>query len=226
MEYFWTLVVVATLWTIWLSRNEFVFHQSRISKLSLEQILRIRISKWGKASGIMSFGSDPLWHVNPNGAIAVHNHLDNQCFRQFKGSSFDFTCATDGAWGINSKGIGMGGIGGLICDGKGLIIHKFSGPYKVNSSIEAELGAIFHMAEILNSDRWSGMKSVIFMDSMEAIDLIKMNSYLCLNFLKGGKSLSQLINLSVVVMYVPRSLNTDTDSLDKLGLASPNLKAY
>lgn len=96
----------------------------------------------------------------------------------------------------------------------------------MNTSIESELGAIFHMAGILSSKRWCSKKIVIYTDSMETIDLIKIGSYLCLQLSKGGKSLRELINSNVVLSYVPRSFNTDVDSLAKMGLSRPNLKSY
>lgn len=78
------------------------FNNIKITKLSLEQILITRISKWGKASGVMNFGNDPLWHVNPHEAIAIHQHLVNKNCWHLKRISFDFICTTDGAWGIKS----------------------------------------------------------------------------------------------------------------------------
>lgn len=218
----WALVVAAAVWTIWVARNEFVFQQVRISKSCLEQVLHIRISKWGKASGIMRFGNDYLWRVNPYGAIAIHQHSVNSKFWQFKGISFDLVWA----WGINAQGYGIGGIGGWIADCKGSILHKFSGPITVNTRIEAEFGAIIHMAEMLSQKKWNKLKVVICSDSMEAIDLINILSYLCSSLLKGRESLKELFSSNVVLNYVPRNYNMDADSLAKAGLSRPNLEFY
>lgn len=203
-----------------------MFQHAKITKSSLEQILFMRISKWGKASGVMNFGFDPLWQVNPQGAIAVHQHSLNKNFWQMKGITFDIICATDGAWGINYQGNGLGGIGGWFSDSKGSIIHKFSGPYFVNSSIESELGAIINVAEKLSKKRWANKRILICTDSMEALDLIKLRSYLCLQLLKEGANLSDLFNSNVTLNYVPRDLNEEADSLAKSGLSRPSLVNY
>lgn len=112
----------------------------------------------------MNFGYDPVWQVNLKGAIAVHQHSLNKNFWHFKGLSYDIVCASDGSWGTNAEGIGLGGIGGWISDNKGNIIHKFSGPYNVNSSIESEIGAIY-LANILVKNKWVKKRIVLCTDS-------------------------------------------------------------
>lgn len=128
--------------------------------------------------------------------------------------------------GFKCTRFGLGGIGGWISDCNGAILHKFSGPIRVHTSMEAELGVVLHMAETLSQKGWSSKKIVICTDSMEAIDLIKTHSYLCSNLLKGRKSLKELFNTNVVLIYVPRSCNMDADSLAKAGLTRSNLMDY
>ena len=75
----WRLIVAATLWTIWLCRNEFQFNRKKLPQESIQDLIFARVNKWGHASGLIPFSGDPLWHANPDGMIAIFwykNSLD------------------------------------------------------------------------------------------------------------------------------------------------------
>lgn len=65
----WKLVVAATVWNIWLARNDILFAGKQLSKESLQALIHIRVGKWGKAANTMNFGNDPLWITKPHCAI-------------------------------------------------------------------------------------------------------------------------------------------------------------
>lgn len=69
----WGLAIAATLWSIWLARNEALFNTKRVAKGMLEFLIMTRLEKWGKATKLMEFGNDPLWKVNPQGALALYS---------------------------------------------------------------------------------------------------------------------------------------------------------
>lgn len=108
----WGLVVAATIWTIWLSRNEAIFNKTKQSKATIGFLILTRFKKWGKAVKLIDFGEDPLWIVSPQGAITTHLHVLNKTFWNFKTLSYDIVCAVDGAWGQSMNGSYAGGIGG------------------------------------------------------------------------------------------------------------------
>ncbi|KAL1801793.1 hypothetical protein ACET3Z_030440 [Daucus carota] len=62
----WRLIVAATLWTIWLCRNEFQFNRKKLPQESIQDLIFARVNKWGHASGLIPFSGDPLWHANPD----------------------------------------------------------------------------------------------------------------------------------------------------------------
>lgn len=68
------------LWTIWLARNEAAFDKGRVIMRTLEELILARVNKWGKALMLMDFGDDPLWRVNPIGAVALHHFKVNKEF--------------------------------------------------------------------------------------------------------------------------------------------------
>lgn len=81
---YWKLVVAATLWTIWLCRNECIFNQKRTRRKIIETLIFTRMNKWGLATQILDFGNEPLWRVNPHGAINIHFHLMGLSFWKFE----------------------------------------------------------------------------------------------------------------------------------------------
>lgn len=107
---YWNLVVASTCWSIWLARNEVLFMNKRVKREELEFLIQTRVEKWGKATNILGFGNDPLWKVNPHGAIALYSHKISKDYWHFKHQSFDIVCTVDGAWGISVSGHLTGGI--------------------------------------------------------------------------------------------------------------------
>ena len=90
-------MVVATLWSIWLARNDLVFNQIRLKKETLQDLIFLRVSKWGKAIKVIFFDSLPLWRVNPVGTLHVHHYLDKSKFWLIRRENFSFTCMVDAA---------------------------------------------------------------------------------------------------------------------------------
>lgn len=70
----WQLVVSATLWTVWLARNEWVFNKKSMKQETLKQLILYRVASWGEAANILNCGHDPLWKINPVGALSVRHY--------------------------------------------------------------------------------------------------------------------------------------------------------
>lgn len=144
-----------------------VFSNKRVNKESLQLLILARTNKWGKATGILDFGNDPLWRVNPYGAIALHNHRVSSNFWKYKHELFDIVCVVDGAWGVNlNKTKTSGGIGGTIKNKNGLLIHVFTGPVAVGSSEEAEMEAIIYVLRLVGEGKLGNTKIVVCSDSI------------------------------------------------------------
>lgn len=126
----WQMVVAATLWTIWLAQNDFIFNKVRITEAAVRELIFFRVSKWGSASQVILFTHIPLWRVNPVGAINVHHHQAISNFWKIRFENYHAVCMVDAAWQINSTYISRGGIGSVIKDKAGKVIYCFSGPSK------------------------------------------------------------------------------------------------
>ena len=214
----WKIVVAAVLWSIWLARNELTFAHQKIRQKCFVNIIAIRINKWGCASGLMDFGADPLWKVNPQGAIAIRHHQILNSYWKFKRENFDYVAAVDGAWGMVDEYNYNGGIGGYVKDASGKLILMFSGPVKSSSALESEVEAIIFVINWMLSLKMLFRRLVICSDSSVAVNSLNEGISIkfpvrALNFFHQG-----LINSSIFVQFVPRYLNEQADELAKKGL--------
>lgn len=63
----WKITVCAILWTLWLSRNECLFHQKKDSTGTLEELIKYRSFQWGVTENLLRNDLEELWRVNPIG---------------------------------------------------------------------------------------------------------------------------------------------------------------
>ena len=222
----WKLVVAATLWTVWLARNEFCFRNSRLKEGTLQKLIFVRISKWGLASRQMTFGDDPLWKANPMGALNIHHHKASASFWKYKFDHYDYTCMVDGARDVNKWGNFCCGMGGCIKDKQGRILYCFSGPVKVQSILEAEISAILHVINYFSAWAPSFGRVVICSDSTGAINSIYQGLHNSFPFLVPDFDLNAILDNIAVIQFVPSSINDSADKLAKDGLNRPRLFSY
>lgn len=102
VQQIWQIVVTATLWSVWLARNDLIFNNVKISKLGLQDLIFFRIEKWGLASKTILFAQFPLWKVNPLGLIHVHHYLDVSNYCKIRRDNFNIICMVDAAWRNNA----------------------------------------------------------------------------------------------------------------------------
>lgn len=222
----WQLVIAAALWSLWLARNELVFSKVRVERHVLIELLHIRISKWGKASGLLEYGDTPLWKVHPQGAIALHTFKVGNNFWRHKRQCFDVVCAVDGAWGLISETMYGGGIGGTIHDNKGSLILSFSGPVHSSSPISAEIEGILFLFQCLKHKCFHDKRIVICSDSVVAVNAFNKGLHLEFPAIATSFHFQSLINTTIFIQFVPRLLNHNADSLAKKGLARPSMAAH
>lgn len=184
----WKCVVAATLWTLWLARNELIFSRSNQSQDVLRALIMLRVKQWGKASGILCFGNDPLWMANPKGALRVYYNRLSTDYWKYRESSFDLVCAVDGAWGSFCSGA----VGGYIKNKSGDLVYVFSGPIKVSNALSAEIEAILHVVRMILSRQLKPGKILICSDSCEALESVRegLPSYLPMkDWIQGQKEM-------------------------------------
>lgn len=221
----WYIVVAATLWSIWLARNELVFSNIKISKATLVDLIFLRVSKWGKASGLIEFGDTPLWKIHPQGAIALHTFTLRSSFWLHKGLCFDLVCAVDGAWGLIGNSLFGGGIGGTVRNNKGSLLFSFSGPVASKSVRFTEIDAILFVLQSLMSRNLLKLRTVICSDSAQAVNAFNRGLSVEFPHMDFNLRFEHVINISIFIHYVPRNLNDNADSLAKKGITRPYMSS-
>lgn len=219
----WQIVVVAVLWSIWLARNELVFSNIRIKEACLIKLILLRIDKWGSASGLMTFGADPIWLINPQGAVALRYYKIMNSFWKFKKDQFELIAAVDGAWGLVDDFNYKGGIGGYLSDKYGNNILIFSGPVFSNSAAETEVDAILHIINWLFKQNWELKRTVICSDSSSVVNAY--NEGLEIKFPLKALNFNhlQFVNSAIFIHFVPRYLNEQADDLAKKGITRSHM---
>ena len=221
----WHMVIAAALWSIWLARNELIFKQVRIKKENLVELIYIRVSKWGRASNLLGYGDTPIWRINPQGAVALHSFKLSSEFWTYKFLCFDIVSAVDGSWGITSESFHSGGMGGTIKTKEGRAILTFSGPVLAISAVHAEIQAIIFAINCLASRNIKYTRAVVCSDSITAVNALNKGLQFDFPILYMDFKYQHMINVSIFIHYVPRSLNENADSLAKSGLHRPVMKA-
>ena len=214
----WHSVVAASIWTIWLARNESIFQSSDPSKSVLLSLLLTRINKWGEASNLIPFSADPLWKSNPTGAVAIYYNKLSAEYWNYKFLSHDIVCATDGAWGACKDVHLKGAIGGRILNNEKRVLHVFSIPVKVVNDLQAKLEALLYTLEQVDRHFNTEARIAICSDSKEALQLIRTGDDQCAVLRRPIPDFSSLLDSQVSLFYVPRELNSEADDLAKEGL--------
>lgn len=222
----WHLVVAASLWTIWLVRNELIFNASRPSIANIKKLILVRVSKWGLASKLMTWGDDPMWRVNPVGTLHIHQNLVSDNFWKFKKEFYGAICAVDAAWLPCSWSSCKAGIGGTIKLKSGRLIYCFSSPVSAYSPLEAEILAIIHALKFINDWQPSNHQVLICSDSIGAINAIYKGLDFSFPLLKPSFDLNHVLHRYACIQYVPSILNDDADRLAKDGLNRPGMQQY
>lgn len=222
----WGLVVAAALWTIWLARNDNVFNKIRATKKTVIHLLNFRISQWGEAAKLLDFGNDPLWVVNPIGALSLRHFNSSRKFWDFKQENYDFVCMVDGAWSLGNSGFMQGGIGGCIKAKSGKILYIFSGPVQVFNADEAELSAVISVLHFLLEKNLHRSHVVICTDSSKVINALYNGLSNYFPLLVPNFDVEALLNGMVSVQYVPGDINDIADQLARDGINRPSLFSY
>ncbi|KAK1379692.1 hypothetical protein POM88_026436 [Heracleum sosnowskyi] len=216
----WGIVIAATLWTLWMTRNLNVFEGKKTAKKMLENLIILRSASWSEAINLINPGCLNLWIRNPMGLVLT-------CSKQAKlyltTKSTTLQGFIDGSWSQSSSKKSMAGIGGYVLDLAGNTIFIFSGPIKADSAFKCEYEALTFLLGKLSTSPWANSKVKIYSDNQDLVDIVQ-RSKLDLNcpwpidesFLTSAKK------LNFEVIKVSRILNEEADSLASKGAKRSN----
>ncbi|KAK1404363.1 hypothetical protein POM88_003968 [Heracleum sosnowskyi] len=119
----------ATLWSIWLYKNQLVFEKKVIKFEELIFLNKFRVLKWCEASNLCKGLNQNHWMINPAGILLASFKkyvapLPNNCSELWGYIDGSFISQA------RNTNVSMLGIGGFIKDLNGEVVFIFSSPSK------------------------------------------------------------------------------------------------
>nr|XP_017228424.1 PREDICTED: uncharacterized protein LOC108203774 [Daucus carota subsp. sativus] len=210
----WKSVVAASLWYIWISRNNKVFNLSTIDKNSLINNVKMRVYSWLLSSGLIENDHWREWKHIPRSVIQQSWLRKREKLWEVCKKKYEIICLVDGAFLQGPKA----GKGGCIKDRDGNILFIFFGPSNALNSFEAEWdAAIFMIKSVLeHKQKWN--KICLCTDSIKVIKKLKRIKR---SQLWGELGLPDILGVALdnfEFIHLGRELNLEADGLAKAGM--------
>ena len=217
----WRITVSATLWALWLTRNQCVFEPSKADTKSLLFLAKSHATEWCQIQDLLHDNSVNWWRDNPVSAIAEAEELK---FKELFSCGTSLVGFTDGSWNKKSNCL-KAGIGGLIFKNSGEAIFSFFGPTVADNSFEAEWDALDYLGNAFVNSEWKDLQLTIFTDSRKACGKFLE---LSISSQKGesAKKKDFLMFRNIRVKFIPSELNFRADRLAKKGAKSIKLEHF
>lgn len=62
--------MIATLWSLWLARNDLLFKRYKINKKDLELMIKQRSYSWGLSFNLITINQANIWYIDPHAALS------------------------------------------------------------------------------------------------------------------------------------------------------------
>lgn len=160
---YWPTFAAASLWTIWIARNDYIFNNRRKSNEELAFVLKSTVFKWMRSFNWLPShigGMQHIWDLNPIGMLKLHIVNRKDTFLNIIFSKYDYVGFTDGSWLEGYNKIITAGIGGILFNQKRHISFLFSGPSKGESPLVVEKEACLFLINSLLNSHWITKKKV------------------------------------------------------------------
>lgn len=200
----WEMVLAATCWTIWLTRNEMLFQNKEPDIKVILHLIKFRVLSWGLAYGLIMEDKSLWWCDNPTGTVTAS--YKTKWFNILKDEDCSIAAFVDGSWkkGKYSKG----GIGGIVKTAQGDHLLEFAGPVYALSAFQAKLQALQQLVKLIICKGWMTRKVLILTDNTQLVEAMKGD-----NLFPEWESIQSTISLR----HINRVFNMQADKLAKSG---------
>ncbi|KAK1365949.1 hypothetical protein POM88_041510 [Heracleum sosnowskyi] len=151
----WEIVLIATMWTLWLSRNNRIFSGSKVNVGETVKLIKLRSQEWALARNLILEDAVIWWESNPIGVITRSQAVLEEKLLK---CDYELICFSDGAWKEGNRGTFRSGIGGVIKSREGSTKLYFSGPSAATSAFEAEFRAFEELMLLVKKSLWKGFE--------------------------------------------------------------------
>ncbi|KAK1361049.1 hypothetical protein POM88_045523 [Heracleum sosnowskyi] len=210
----WHMVIVATLWTMWLVRNETIFRNQKFNLGTTTFLIKLRVKEWALAVDLINKDTLAWWDLNPVGSITRSEILRKQTLLL---SGHEFIGFIDGSWRIKN-GVVQAGIGGLLKDASGASKMTFSGPVLESNPLNTEMEALITFLNILKGKNLSISSLMIYTDNAALVELaLKIKALGIVSSLKEERLKNHFRESHISLGKISRFENLEADGLAKNG---------
>lgn len=217
----WRIMVSATMWILWLARNQCVFDSKNVDSKNLLCLAKFHALEWCQIQNILHKKSIHRWNSNPVSAISEAEGIK---FKELFSCGSKLIGFCDGSWKEKSSGI-EAGLGGLIFKETGEAILSFYGPSQAANSFDSEWEALTLLGKTFVDSEWSSLQLTIFTDSRQVYCKF-LELSIKAHHLGNSKEHAFLSCQNIRVKYISSELNFRADLLAKRGAKSKELKLF
>lgn len=91
----WRVIISATLWNIWLSRNQIVFGKGEDIINSISSLIKMTALEWCQAMNLIHQNAGKRWVLNPSGAVS---ETEEKHFNELISCGSELIPFVDGSW--------------------------------------------------------------------------------------------------------------------------------
>lgn len=213
----WHVFIASVMWSIWLSRNELVFNNTRIKQVDFNALIKLRLFKWLEVLKEVNSNVATLWNVNPSGALQLCLMENKSNFWSCLYKKYKLIYASDGSRTRISPVVATAGIGGLIKDYKANTLYIFSGPVSEVDILKVEMQALEYLINLVSQIQLIDSPVCFCSDSTEA------NSCMKKKWIFGDLKNLFPPSIKVDFLHIPRNFNLEADMLAKQGAKRSSL---
>ncbi|KAE8701523.1 leghemoglobin C2-like [Hibiscus syriacus] len=215
----WKFIPGVVLWSIWRIRNEIIFDNGKLDKLSLFFTVRLRLARWFLAKYPLSYIKVDSLIGDPSLAdsISAPKELHRSGCGWIPPPVDFFKFNVDGACSRVGR---VAGIGGLLRDWNRVTLISFSENVGPSYPYLAELKAVRRGIDIFVSSEWllKG-RLIIECDCKLVVDWIKDQALVPISLSNFVKEIVSIVSFrNFIVRWIPRSCNCEADKLAKEGI--------
>lgn len=210
-KYVWRVVVSAVCWSIWLARNQKIFHSKPPKKENILAAAKNQSKEWCIAFNLITEEAGIWWTSNPIGSITYSETSQRNALMNV---NFKFISFIDGSWKASRNHV-HAGIGGLLFNHSGEAIFSFSGPILAANPAETEWGALKFLLEAIKNKSWKAFSILIYTDCKYLLS--KLAEILVDSNEESDMWRSIIRSYGIQIKLIPSDLNMLADHLAKRG---------
>ncbi|KAK1395020.1 hypothetical protein POM88_014076 [Heracleum sosnowskyi] len=211
----WEIVLIATMWTLWLSRNNRIFSGSKVNVGETVKLRKLRSQEWALARNLILEDAVIWWESNPIGVITRSQAVLEEKLLK---CDYELICFSDGAWKEGNRGTFRSGIGGVIKSREGSTKLYFSGPSAATSAFEAEFRAFEELMLLVKKVYGKDLSIMCYTDCLNLVHTLKtVKEERVSNQFSDTKALDFFLEANISVTKVDRSFLQEADYWAKQG---------